>query len=375
MNILIIVYIFIFVFLSVFWLNSLFNLLFSNFTKLNNRKKKNQINFQDKISILIPVRNEEAKISNLLESLINQTYKNIDIHILDDNSEDNTYEIIQKYHEKYDNIKVYKGEELPDGWLGKNWACQQLSQKANSDILLFLDADLILNSQAIELLMIKYKSSNVGLLSVFPTQITLTIGEKLIVPLMNYILLAMLPLTLVYKSKLKSFIAANGQLMLWRKSTYEKIGGHYSVKGHVVEDIELAKLVKKNNDKVITLLGGNYVFCRMYEGFKQSLSGFSKNFYKGFNLPSVIFLSIFSLIGLINLFPFVQFIYSQNLFSQIMILLIIFTRINISLLSNQNIIVNLLLHPFQFILLIVLAFSSVIKTKFGLNLWKGRKIS
>lgn len=365
---------FIFGFLSVFWLNSLFNLLFSNFSKLKFRKTKNQINFQDKISILIPVRNEEAKISNLLESLINQTYKNIDIHILDDNSEDNTYEIIQQYHEKYENIKVYKGKELPDGWLGKNWACKQLSQKANSDIVLFLDADLILNSRAIELLMIKYKSSNVGLISVFPTQITISIGEKLIVPLMNYILLAMLPLTLVYKSTLKSFIAANGQLMLWRKSTYEKIGGHYAVKDKVVEDIELAKLVKKNNDKVLTLLGGNFVFCRMYEGFRESLSGFSKNFHKGFNLPPFIFLSLFSLISLINIFPFLQFIYSQDFFFLVMILLIIFTRINISLLSNQNIIVNLLLHPFQFILLIVLAFLSVIKTKFGLNVWKGRKI-
>jgi cellulose synthase/poly-beta-1,6-N-acetylglucosamine synthase-like glycosyltransferase len=271
-------YIFITIVLLLFWFISIINLLFSKTIKVNSIDTKIPTNLEDKISVLIPARNEESKIGFLLESLSMQTYKNIEIHILDDNSDDNTFSVIQEYQNKFANIKVYKGQKLPNSWTGKNWACYQLSQKATSEILLFVDADIILNQSAIELLMNRFKENDVGLLSVFPTQIMKTFGEFLIVPLMNYILLSMLPLTLVLKSNRKSLLAANGQLMLWKKSTYQKIGGHFSVKDQVVEDIELAKKIKQNKEKVLTLLGGNYIFCRMYNSFFESINGFSKKF-------------------------------------------------------------------------------------------------
>jgi len=240
------------------------------------KNNKVQIDESELVSVLIPARNEEMNIGSCLNFILAQDYKNLEVLVLDDQSTDRTSEIIKAFSEKHKNIFYLKGEKLPQNWTGKNWACHQLSQKANGKYLLFIDADVELASNAISSTLKIMSNTKAKMLSVFPTQRIKSFGEWLIVPLMNWLLLSFLPLRQVYSSQNKSFIAANGQFILWDRETYFSIGGHKQVANTVVEDMELARKAKPH-DKIITLLGGNIIFCRMYSSFPNAFKGFTKN--------------------------------------------------------------------------------------------------
>lgn len=331
--------------------------------------KSNLKNEQKLVSILIPARNEERNISNCVISCLNQTYQSKEIVVLNDNSNDRTYELLQKFSEK---IKVINGAVLPDGWIGKNWACHQLSQNASGEYLLFIDADVILDKKAIESAISEMNFSTIGMLSVFPTQITKSFSELLIVPLMNWLLLGFLPLTLVHKSSNKSFVAANGQFILWKKNVYQMIGGHVAVKNRTVEDMEFARLCKTKGIKIKTLLGGKLIFCRMYSNIKEALNGFSKNFFSGFNTNGFTFLLFVSLISLTSLVPLL--IWEKIIYTVSLLIMIILSRIFISIKSNQNVFINIILHPAQMILVFFVGIISVYKTYSGKLEWKERRI-
>lgn len=359
--------IFIFIVILITFLVSLINLLLNQSLKSINLSNNTPL-----VSVLIPVRNEENNIPILLNSLLLQDYQNIEILVLDDNSTDNTYQVIQDYSIEYNNISTIKGGPLPDGWLGKNWACHQLSNFAKGDIYIFVDSDVFLKSNAITSLLSFYYKYDLDALSVFPTQIMNSFGEKLVVPLMNWILLSFLPLFLIRKSKFKSFIAANGQLFMFSKEIYRQVGGHEAVKSNPVEDMELAKNVKKNGFKIATFLGSELVKCNMYSGFMSSINGFSKNFYNGFNIPWTVFIFFVFFISLVNILPFLLIF--MNFYFLLPVLLIILNRIILSYLSKQDIFTNIILHIPQFIVFLFIGILSVYKTKLGKNVWKGRPV-
>lgn len=358
-----IIYILLFIVVSIIFIVSLINFFSAPVLKVKSTSQNNLV------SILIPARNEEENIQACLDSCLNQTYANKEIIVLNDNSSDRTLEILNSYS---DRIKIINGEDLPDGWIGKNWACYQLAQQANGDYLLFIDADVQLNKNAVKSAIEKIVQTNSGLISVFPTQIIKTFSEWLIVPLMNWILLGFLPLILVYKSKNKSFVAANGQFMLWQKEVYQKLGGHSSVRSKSVEDMEFARNCKLNRINIKTLLGGNLIYCRMYSNLKDAINGFAKNFFPGFNTNAVNFLIFISLIALASLIPF--FIWDNFIYSFILILMIILSRVFISFLSKQNLLLNIVLHPIQMMSLLLVGIISVYKTSFGKLKWKERKL-
>lgn len=352
--------------LSVFSIISVYNLLSVPELKENIPASE----YKKLVSILIPARNEEKNIEKCIQGVLDQDYKNKEIIILDDNSTDNTFARAVSFSSQ--EIKIIKGRELPSEWLGKNWACHQLAQNASGDYLIFIDADVELTPEAISNAVYELEESKASLLSIFPTQIIKSFGEHLVVPLMNWLLLTFLPLRFVYNSSIKSFVAANGQFMLWKRDVYFNLGGHEQVKNKIVEDIELAKLVKQNNFKVKTLLGGNFVYCRMYESFNQAYNGFTKNFYAGFSLPPVTFIIIILFLFFVFTSPFLFLISHVQLL--IAIALIIISRVSVSIVSKQNLFVNVLLHPVQMLLMICIGIISVIKFKTSRLVWKQRKL-
>jgi chlorobactene glucosyltransferase len=289
--------------------------------------------------------------------------------VLDDHSTDNTKNILENFSDK---IQIIDGLDLPENWLGKNWACHQLSQKAKGKYLLFVDADVRLDEFAVESAVSIFNQKKVKMLSVFPTQKMKSLSEFLIVPLMNWLLLSFLPLFLVYKSKNKSFVAANGQFILWEREYYNSIGGHQVVKNMPVEDMEFARIVKSSNQKMITLLGGNMVFCRMYSNLNEAINGFAKNFYPGFKVNPIVFIIFITLIVASLLITF--FYWKDFMISIYLIVIILLSRIFISIKSRQNILVNLILHIFQMIFVIVEAVISVYRFHSKKLIWKGRRI-
>lgn len=281
--------------------------------------------------------------------------------------------IAKHFAKRYHFIKVIKGKPLPEGWLGKNWACFQLANSAKGDYLLFVDADVVLEKEAITNTLSLVINNDLNALSVFPTQVMKSIGEYLIVPLMNWLLLTFLPLRKVYRSPNKSFVAANGQYFFFEKESYLKIGGHEAVKEEFVEDMELARILKSKKMKIMTCLGGGKVKCKMYDTFFEGLNGFAKNFYRGFKIPWILFIIMIAYFGIIFLLPFILIPYSDTLLFGMG--LIIIQRFSLSYISKQNILINILLFPIQMIILLFMGFYSLFITEYGVLKWKGRKIN
>ncbi|MBN1992745.1 MAG: glycosyltransferase [Anaerolineae bacterium] len=239
-------------------------------------------NHQPRVSILVPARNEANVINGTVRRLLAQTYPHFDILLLDDNSTDDTAVIARAAAGDDPRLIVLNGDPLPTGWLGKNWACHQLAQAAQGDLLIFTDADVIWSPDALTGLVAKMEQSGANLLTVWPTQITVTWGERLVVPLMALVILGYLPLPLVNKTRWASFAAANGQLLAFRHEAYNAVGGHQAVRNETVEDIVLARRVKQRGLRLWMADGAGVISCRMYQNWPEVRDGYAKNIIAGY---------------------------------------------------------------------------------------------
>lgn len=356
--------------ITLFFLIIRFSVTVFNFVSNPKLTRVNR-HYNDLVSILIPARNEEKNIGNLLKSIIEQDYQNYEVIIYDDQSSDNTYAICSAFAEEYHQITTIKGGQIPGGWLGKNYACHQLSKQTKGDYLLFLDADTTLSKHTINSTIHRVQLNNLGLLSLFPNQLMETIGEKTTVPLLNFLLLNLLPLRLVFLFKSPVFATACGQFMLFDATLYRQNHWHKQVKDKIVEDAEIMKLVKlsKNNGEV--LLANGMVTCRMYHNYLEAISGFSKNALAAFNYNiAALFIYILILAG----GPMIIMMTLNFSLIFYIVGLIVLTRVMISFSSGQNALNNIILHPIQMANLVIIAFLSVQKHLTKTNTWKGRRI-
>ncbi len=347
-----------------FLVNATINLLFSQKLKKGNKDPLKLV------SILIPARNEEKNIAILLDSIQKLEYKNIEILVFDDQSTDNTGKIVSELSEAYPNIRLISSPGLQKGWLGKNFACHSLANEAKGDYFLFVDADVILEKGIVNDSVELCERDGIGLLSIFPKQVMPTYGEKITVPIMNYILLTLLPLILVRYSPFASHSAANGQFMFFRADYYSRQKPHEFFKDSPVEDIKIARLFKKKKIKTVCLGYDNRVLCRMYKNYSEALNGFSKNvfmFFGGNSFLSILYWATTTLGFLPMLFVNIKFLL-------LYIPIIIVTRAIVSLASGQNAATNLLLMPLQQLFLLHVIIIALINSKKKTHTWKERNI-
>ncbi|MFW6224298.1 MAG: glycosyltransferase family 2 protein, partial [Bacteroidota bacterium] len=214
------------------------------------------------VSVLIPARNEEKNIAALLDDLSRHDYPHLEIFVYDDLSTDATFPIVSSKAKKDPRIQVLKGGELPEGWLGQNHGCHRLSLHAHGEYLLYLDADVQIKKGLIKNALAHAVRNRLDLFSIFPTQKMHTFGEWLTVPLMNWILVSLLPLVLTRRASWSSFSAANGQFMFFRAKVYHREQFHKTLKKQKVEDIAIFRLMKKKHYRVHTVLGNRQISCR-----------------------------------------------------------------------------------------------------------------
>ncbi len=361
----------------------LLNFLVNNILFKDSSRFKLPQYFIDKnplISILIPARNEEENIKRCIISLTKQDYDNIEILVLDDGSTDNTSKIVKELSEKDGRIKLYKGETLKEGWGGKSYACHQLSKQARGDYLIFTDADTLHFPNSISGAVACLLRYGLGALSIFSKQIMVTMHERMMVPFGNYIILCLMPIYLIRKAKNALFCVAIGQFMLFKREVYKKIGGHKSVKGEILEDIKISKLVKRCGYKFMIFDGRNNVYCRMYRNFREVVKGYSKVLFAVFDYKIYMISIAIVLVSAVFLFPFLMLplgilfdwpiVITELIILQIAIILI--TKIILSIRFKCRA-VDILLHPVAVIYLILIAINSVFSTIIGVGIdWKGR---
>jgi chlorobactene glucosyltransferase len=341
------------------------------------------------ISIMIPARNEAHNIGDCLRGLMAQDYPHLEILVLDDHSTDNTFDTIQhcidtRVSQKYNHtIRVLPGIELPDDWKGKNWACHQLSQQAEGEILIFTDADNRHAPYAISASYACMQYWKLDMLSAFPQQITMTLMEKLIIPVIDMILYAGLPLWAVYWIPSVLFSAANGQWICMKRSCYHAIGGHESVRNEIVEDIELSRQCKRYGKRLLTVPGTHTVYCRMYNSGSEVWQGFKKNLFgiAGYNTILLFTISVLIINGCIIPYIFlilnlcISFLSSSLItISWIALCMNICTRLLLSI-RFKHTALNIFLHPLGIALTIALSLSSWRGFKNGTIRWKGRNVA
>ena len=333
------------------------------------------------ISILIPARNEAENISRCLKSLLKQDYTNLEIIVLNDSSTDATSKVVEGIAKKDSRIRLVEGAPLEDGWTGKNFASHQLSKLAKGEYFIFTDADTVHFPNSISSALGALINTKIDALSIYPRQLMVTFWERMSVPIINIALQGFMPFMLIKKTKGPLICTAIGQFMMFKKEAYEKAGGYESIKGHLVDDIQMSKRVKKAGYKFMVFDGKNTIFCRMYKNLRGVVVGLTKSMYPAFN-GNV--LALFSLTGLFSvslLIPFIMlplgtFVFDWSnavirlLIIQVIIILIIKTMLAIRYKQKM---LDILLTPVSMAIIDALIFISFFQAKYGEGLsWKDR---
>jgi chlorobactene glucosyltransferase len=254
------------------------------------------------VSLLVPARNEEAHIAACLDSLVAQSYENLEIIVYDDDSTDGTRKILDRYVKRYPRLVRAIGGKLEPGWYGKPHALQRLSEAASGTWFYFTDADTVHEPDSVGFALEAAEFYRADLVSGYVHNKIGSFGEGEVVPAIYLLTMVAMPLWLVHLAKSPAISHAIGQAMLFKASFYEKIGGYDAVKHRVSEDVHMARLVKKRGGKVLFTDLKEHVACRMYNDYRSAIDGLSKNVYDYFNK------NIFVLVAVTILVPLVFFI-------------------------------------------------------------------
>jgi chlorobactene glucosyltransferase len=333
------------------------------------------------VSVLIPARDEEKNIGRCLRSLVKQDYRNLEILVLDDNSSDNTGIIVNEWANKDSRVRLITGKPLIRGWKGKSYACHQLSRQAKGKYLVFTDADTLHFPDSVSSALAALCESKLDALSVFPRQIMVTIHERMVVIFINLAVLALMPISLIRKVKSSKLCIANGQFILFKRETYDSIGGHRNIRKDIVEDVAISKEVKKYGFRFKIFDGRKSIHCRMYDGLGEATRGFSKFIFAAMNYSITKLAAVITMVMLLFLAPviFLPFalylenwplLVNVNLIAQVSIIFIIRVVMTFRFKSR---ILDIILHPLSMLYIAGLAMNSVYQARFGKGIyWKDR---
>lgn len=346
-----------------------------------------------RVTVCIPARNEEKVIEDCIIRLLDQSYENYSILLLDDFSTDGTGKIINRMVRRYDDVAKAIASEKPDDWLGKPWACQQLYEQSDGEIIIYLDADTKVARNFIESIVLRMETEELDALSVWPEQILTTTSENLIIPMVYHALWSFLFVGYVQRpprwippflrKKLHPmFAAACGQCMVFRRYALIELLGYQSVKANIVDDVGLAKGFITNGFNYTMFYGTDSIRCRMYESLGQIFQGFRKNFFAGFNYNYALFLMMALLYGIVFLLP----IYTLTLgiiehdpflvyLSSLVLMIPIFQRMILANLFNWPSLMGFT-HIFGILFFQILGWVSILDRLFKRQVtWKGRSIN
>ncbi len=226
------------------------------------------------VSLLVPARNEAYNLRETLPGMLLQGVQ--EILVLDDHSTDGTAQVVEAFSRQDARVRLLPGLPKPEGWMGKTWACFQLAQAAQGEVLLFTDADVYWRKHGVRAVLARMEQEKAGLVSVYPRQITPSLAERVLLPLIDDVLLCYLPYPLI-ATPFPLAAAANGQVMAFTRQAYLAAGGHAAVRGEVLEDVRLAQKTKAAGERLAVALGGGLVAVRMYRSFAEIIEGLGKN--------------------------------------------------------------------------------------------------
>jgi Glycosyl transferase family 2 len=239
-------------------------------------------------SVLIPARNEEQTIEAAVVAALASKGVELEVVVLDDQSEDETATIVRRLAERDDRVRPLNGPELPDGWCGKQHACWVLARSASYELLLFQDADVRLAPEGLARMIAFLEESGADLASGIPLQEAGTSLEHLMIPLIHFVLLGFLPIRRTRASRDPTYGAGCGQLFLARRSSYDRAGGHAAIRSTLHDGIKLPRAFRAAGLKTDLCDATHVARCRMYRGGCELWNGLAKNAGEGLGSATLI---------------------------------------------------------------------------------------
>lgn len=231
------------------------------------------------VSVVIPARNESSTIATVVGSILATTYQPIELLVVDDRSTDDTAAIVESFSDP--RLRLLRGEELPEGWYGKPWACYQGYRVSKGEILLFTDADTRHAPELLGLAVGALVSEGAGLVTVAPLQRCVTFWERVVMPQIWFLLALRYQPGSVNRARYERHVIANGQFILTTRQAYEAAGTHAAVRQEVAEDLALAQTFLRRGFKLHFAFAERLMETRMYQGLSHLIEGWSKNIYLG----------------------------------------------------------------------------------------------
>ncbi|MBV8916379.1 MAG: glycosyltransferase [Acetobacteraceae bacterium] len=238
------------------------------------------------VSVLIPARNEEANIAASCAAVLASEGVELELIVLDDASTDRTPEILRGIQDP--RLRVAVAPPLPPGWSGKQHACHVLGGLARHELMVFVDADVRLSSDALCRMAGFMQRHPVGLASGFPRQITRTWSEQLLLPLIHFMLLGFLPMGAMRRSASPALGAGCGQLFVARRAAYWRAGGHQAIRASLHDGITLPRAFRRAGEMTDLFDAGRIASCRMYTDAAQLWEGLCKNATEGMARPGAL---------------------------------------------------------------------------------------
>jgi len=232
------------------------------------------------VSVIVPARNESETITTVLGSILATTYQPIELLVVDDRSSDDTAAVIERLAAD-DRLRLIRGEELPEGWYGKPWACFQGYRQSRGEILLFTDADTRHHPELLGRAVGALLAQRAGLVTVSPVQRCLTLWERVVMPQIWFLLALRYSPHRVNRAHKARDVIANGQFILTTREAYESAGTHEIVRHEVAEDLALAQTYLEKGLRLHFAFAERLMETRMYHGLAHLVEGWSKNMYLG----------------------------------------------------------------------------------------------
>jgi glycosyltransferase involved in cell wall biosynthesis len=232
------------------------------------------------VTVIIPARNEAARIGACLEGLAQQSYRNFEVIVVDDDSSDGTADVVRRFAARLSALTILSSKGLPHHWAGKCWACWQGANRARGDWLLFLDADV---APQPELLAALVERATVGrdMITLVPLIHLTSFAERLVLPPFIGLISTIYPFDRVNDPS-SPLAFAIGQCIMVRRDVYAAVGGHRAVRGSVLEDMDLARLVKQSGYALDAAIAPDLLEVRMYNGWATLTEGLKKNAIAGY---------------------------------------------------------------------------------------------
>jgi hypothetical protein len=249
------------------------------------------------VSVLIPARNEARSIRAAVAAALASQDVTLEVIVLDDHSEDETASIVRQMAAQDPRVRLETAPALPPGWCGKQHACAALARLAAHPQLAFVDADVRLAPDALAHLAAFLRSGGADLISGVPEQETGTFAERLVIPLIHFLLLGFLPLHRMRASRHPAYGSGCGQLFMARREAYEKMGGHAAIRTSLHDGLTLPRAFRQAGLMTDICDVTQLAACRMYHGFAELWNGLAKNATEGLATPATIVPATVLLLG------------------------------------------------------------------------------